>query len=430
MGLGACVYEPTDSVAPNLAKTTPEQSTSVPSPTATIINTLTEIVEPTEIPTQQIFEPKSTPTPRSSPIPHTTPTSVPIVLPTWVTDPSVNILRLDDIEKQAIFLFNVDTREKHEIPMDIDDLSSHWLWMEDGYFLGTVNPSVNQKIVDIETGQIVRLSNISRDILSPNGRYAARINAQERAEVVFIVDLENETEIELRNPFVQPTRDEEFWDYATVSWSPDGVFLAVLYDKHYYSDNSDYNLAIYTVSGEIFRQYKNMYIPFDNAWGYGSPYRILHTEGTRYVPPCILEVTVDKRTCLDVIDEWADRQNVALFNYTWSPDGTKISYVYYSETFDTGLCYLELATENIVCPITADDLQTEEPLLARLHFWSPDGKYLVLFSDRFGPTDVVGSQKVTVFDIDNQTLWHLEQGYSLPFGNNPWRPFMNPSTNP
>jgi hypothetical protein len=198
----------------------------------------------------------------------------------------------------------------------------------------------------------------------------------------------------------------------------------VLYDKHYYSDNYDRNLAIYTPTGEIVRQYVDMNTSWGNPWSPVVPYRILYTDGWT---PCILEVTEDRRECLEIIDEWLISQDVSPFHYIWSPDGHKISFVYNNEDTavipKTGMCYIELATENIVCPISADGLWLDEQLFARIQFWSPEGRYLVLFFDNLGFMDVVGATRVAVVDIYEQSFWLLEGEYSWPFSN-PWRPHI------
>jgi hypothetical protein len=145
----------------------------------------------------------------------------------------------------------------------------------------------------------------------------------------------------------------------------------------------------------------------------------LYTERNR---ACILEIVENKRICLELIDEWLASQNVIPLNFDWSPDGTRVSYIYHnSETSNTGLCYFELATENIVCPITPSDLQLNEQMFARRKFWSPDGKYLVLFFDSIGYSDVIGSVGVIVIDIENQNSWFIEGEYPWPFSD-PWRP--------
>jgi hypothetical protein len=66
-------------------------------------------------------------------------------------------------------------------------------------------------------------------------------------------------------------------------------------------------------------------------------------------------------------------------------------------------------------------------MFARMQYWSPDGKYLVLFFDRIGIIDVVGYIRVVVIDIANQNLQFLEGEFSWPY-TNPWRPLLPSQT--
>lgn len=423
ISLGACKQEmavppttlPTRTlIATEMAPSIPPQPT-MPSSTSTPVTTPTQPNVPTETPTE-IAVLQFTPTPY--------PTATPLFfdLPEWVTEPSANILLLDRKGSRTIIIYNVETKEQYNINIRVNNFDPRWLWQESRYFLSPQFPNLRQEVIDVMSGEFVKLSNLNPEIISPDGRYAARIITQEdRLEIIAIIDFETGAETELFNPFLNlQSLDEDFTESATAYWSPDGAFLSVRYSKRYYSGNSDQNLVIYTPSGEIFRQYTNIDTSQKNPWASVLPYRILYTE--RYVPPCILEVIENNRTCLEVIDEWSDSQSVTLFNYIWSPDGNKISYVYGdSDLPNTGLCYFELATQDMVCPVTTNDLQLDEQLFARIQFWSPDGKYLVLFFDEFGFIDVVGNQGVAVVDIDSQTFMFLEGEFSFPFSN-PWRP--------
>ena len=207
------------------------------------------------------------------------------------------------------------------------------------------------------------------------------------------------------------------------------MFLAVRYEKHYYSDNSDQNSAIYTPDGEIFRQYAYMNPVWRDPWSPVGPNKILFTEGHSYAPsPCILEVIANKKACLEIVDDWATGQNVSLFGYTWSPSGNQISFIYENDLPNSGLCYFDLATENITCPVTSTDLLFDKQMFARSYFWSPDGKYLVLFFDEVGIGDVIGPQRVVVVNVANQNLQFLEGEFSWPYGD-PWRPLLPSQTN-
>lgn len=370
------------------------------------------------------FAPPATPTETHTPaiIPSVTPTDIPISSPTstpsatatswlssvpeWITDPAAKVLLLGNNENSTITVFNVDTGEQRTVR--------------------------TREVIDILAERGVTLPDTNQDTFSPNGRYEVQITRQENGtDLVAIIDHETQTENKLFNPFQHlQSLDEPFSEHAIAYWSPDGMFLAVRYEKHYYSGNSDHNSVIYTPSGEIFRQYAYMNPVWGNPWSPVGPNKIMFTEGHSYAPlPCILEINENKKSCPELINEWATSQNVSLFGYTWSPDGNYISYVYEnSGESKTGLCYYELATENIVCPILSEDLLFEKQMFARKQYWSPDGKYLVLFFDDIGIRDVIGYIRVVVIDIANQNLQFLEGEFSWQY-DDPWRPLIPSQTN-
>ncbi len=425
---------PTEAAAPAVTTIATREPSVTPTPlptnTATATNTAphtspsstaTPPVVPTVTPKQtSVIEPTSVPAPSA--------TSVALNLPGWITESSANILLLSNQKTKSLSILNVNTGERHAIDVNLDDLEPAWFWQDGHYFLSFGFPTDGETAVNLVTGEVVKLSDINRDELSPDGRYAVHtVSWGENAGLATIKDYKMGTETELINPFLHYQRgNEDFTEWAYASyWSPDGAFLSVLYDKHYYSDNYDRNLVIYTPSGEIFRQYANVDTSWTNPWSPLLPYKILYT-GNSSVPPCILDVIENKSTCLEVIDEWADSQKVSPFHYIWSPDGNRISFVYGNSEL-TGLCYYELATNNLVCPVSNEDLWLNKQLFARIQFWSPDGKYLVLFFDEFGIIDVVGAQKVAVFNVDNQSFQILEGEYLWPSGD-PWRPPISSDT--
>ncbi|MCB9418901.1 MAG: hypothetical protein H6667_03810 [Ardenticatenaceae bacterium] len=366
------------------------------------------------------FVPPATPTETHTPaiIPSITPTDIPISTPTsmpsatvtpwlssvpeWITDPAVNVLLLGNIEYSPVTIFNVDTGEQLNVRA--------------------------REVIDILAEIGIKLPTVNQDTFSPNGRYEVQITRQENGtDSVTIVDHETQTENKLFNPFQHlQSLDEPFFEYALAYWSPDGMFLSVTYEKNYYSDNSDYNLAIYTPMGEIFRQYAGMSLMWKNSWSPVETNRILFIEGRS---PCILEVISNKKTCPEIVNKWATNQNVSPFGYAWSPDGKQISFVYEnSDSRNSGLCYFDLAKENITCPVTSTDLLFEKQMFAGFHFWSPDGKYLVLFFDEVGIRDVMAPQRVVVVNVANQNLQFLEGEFSWPY-TNPWRPLIPSQTN-
>lgn len=445
--LGACTPEAVmpATLPPTRTVVATETGTAVaiPSPTATPTTSSltipdTATPDPSQTTDLQLIErAPSTPVPTNTPRPSFTPSPTPTPeffdLPEWVADPTVSVLLLGNYDdNETITLFNADTGEQFEVHVEVNEneLSPRWLWQEGHYFISLTFPEDGQDVIDIETGELVKLSDVNDDVrmvVSPDGRYITHLTRQDdRFDVVTLVDQETGLETELKNPFQDAPRDD-YNVYARSHWSPDGTLLAVLYEKHYYDDNSDHDLVVYTASGEIFRQYQNIYISRPNPWSPVPPYRILYPEDGAFFSDglCILYVVENRQSCLETITEWAENQNVWPYNFIWSLDGSKISFIYFAReerVNNSGACYIELMTEEIVCPLTLDNLQLGEQIVSRAHFWSPDGRHLALFSDRFGPiSDVLGDFAVTIVSGDGQSLHILGLEFSGLYGN-PWRP--------
>ncbi|MCL4262123.1 MAG: hypothetical protein KJ069_02865 [Anaerolineae bacterium] len=416
-GMGTAVAQP-PSTATTISPTIPDTATPDPSQTTDL-----QIIERTP------STPVSTNTPRPTFTPSPTPTPAVFDLPEWVADPAVNVLLLGSYhDNETITLFNADTGEQFEIHVETSDLSPQWLWQEGNYFLSPTSPRIGQDVIDIETGEVVKLADVNEDVwsaLSPDGRYIAHIiEKDERTDVITIKDQETGVEKELYNPFQDSSGD--YWQSGQPHWSPDGALLAVVYDKRDYYDNSDYDLAIYMPSGELFRQFGNMRTFWYAPWSPVLPYRMLVTDGQSYISrqPCILDVIENKQNCIETIAERVDNQNVWPTNYIWSPDGSKISFIHFAREERVninGVCYIELATEEIFCPITPDDLQLEEQINPRLHFWSPNGRHLILFLDRHGMVDVSSPLAGALVNSDGQNFQIIGRDFSLPY-TNPWRP--------
>lgn len=401
---------------------TPIATNTVTQPTQTLTptNTTTPIPHPTKNPTST---PETITSIDLSPTPTATPT---FILPNWITEPSANILLLGNQQTNNLEIYNIDTGEIHEINVEIDTLEPFWFWQDDHFLLGIKYLGSSDRALDPKTGQIVQLPRKSQKIVSPNNRHEAQISKQEnRSELVSIVDYETNVEVELANPFEHSqSRDETFIESAIPSWSPDGSFLSVLYTKHYYSDNMDYNLVIYTPSGEIYRQYANRRpISWFNPWTPVEPHRIFYIERSR---ACVIDIIENNDSCLEAIDEWLANRDVVLLNHDWSPDGTHISFIYNNlEIPDTGLCYLELATDKIECPIKTDVLQLDKQMFARRTFWSPDSKYIVLFFDSIGYSEhIIGSVGAVVVNTESHDFEFIEGKFSWPYAY-PWRPSVS-----
>lgn len=363
------------------------------------------------------------------------PTATPIATPTldfpdWLSVADANILMLYSDISNTISLIDVESGKQHDINVEVNNFGPSWLSQEGRYFLipVTVGNNVvgnNLRVLDIETGEFSWVERVSQKGLSASGRYLAQI-VEGSTELVSIIDYETGTETQLVNPFSNlRSRDEDFNEYAeNLTWAPDDKFLSVIYNKHYYSDNFDLNLVIYTPTGEIYRQYANINVAWPSYWAPVLPYRVLYTERSR---ACLLQVIENERACIEAIDAWLADQDVILLNHTWSPDGNRIGYTYLNSdslTPDSGVCYYELVTEKIVCPITRTDLQFDEQRFARRLFWSPNGKYLAVFFDDIGYSeDLFGSVGIIMVNIENQETRLIEGEYSWPFYN-PWRPLL------
>lgn len=382
------------------------------------------VTSPTKTPSQLNVPPQIVTDTLTSTIATNTPfplaaTSTP-ALPQWVSTSEVNVLMLHNTD-DIISIFNVESGARYDLYMEVGDGGPEWLWQETSYFLSPESPLSSALVFNIVTGEFVKLENVSKDNISPNGRYETQINSQEDgAKLVTVIDYETDKEIELVNPFhYLQSRNESFNEYATVAWSPNATFLSVMYEKHYYSDNTDLNLVVYMPSGEIYRQYAGINVSQANYWAPTLPYRILYREGRRI---CILKIIENEINCSEIVEEWLDSQNIVPFSYSWSPDGDKISYIYADpDITKTGFCYVELTVENVVCPISSDDLWLDRQLFVHAQFWSPDAQYVVLFLSNTGMIDVIGPMTVVIVAINDQKLSVLEGEYLWPF-NNPWRP--------
>lgn len=347
------------------------------------------------------------------------------VLPKWITAPSANILLLNFYNERAALVFNASTGDQQLVALSTDKSYVGWLWQGNDLFMQIKTPNTESTVIDLRTNEYMKQAAANIDVLSSNGRFSIRINKVNGSDVVMIIDNNMDTETTLRNPFL-PTLDEPFVESATTYWSPDGRFLSVLYTKRYFSDRLNYNLAIYTPTGDIFRQYGNVNTSWNNPWSSSLPYTILYTNGSRTTPPCVLDVIHNERTCLSTINNWAVERDVILFNSIWSPSDNQISFLYgQSEKFESGLCIFDLDFESISCPITTVDLQANEPLFARMQFWSPDGRHLILFADELGWMDVIGPQQVAIVDIEEGSFQFFDGDYTWPTGN-PWRPLLSP----
>lgn len=427
IGLGACQPKSTIpvQVAPTHVSVSLEMAATALPPTPMPIATVTALV-PTR---QSTPDPTVTPTPiPASPVALIPTATVTPTFPEWIAEADANILLLyknNSDGTDTISILDVESDKRHEIHVAATDFGPQWLWQDDLLLLSPNMPQPNADVLDIVTGEFRKLERVDPQALSPNGRYLAH-SKKDSLGSVSIIDYETTIETELVNPFrnVQ-SRDEDFNEYAFSTWSPDGTFLSVVYEKHYYSDNYDLNLVVYMPSGEIYRQYSNLNIPMMGYWAPALPHRILYRQRNQL---CLLEIVENERICVKAIEDFVDNRDAVITSHGWSPDGTQIIFVYNSDnfdTFDSGACYYEIVAEKITCLMSIADLYPDERKYIRHQIWSPSGKYAAVLVDGFGFSEhVFGSVTVIVADIENQTFRFIEGEYSWPF-NNPWRPSLS-----
>jgi hypothetical protein len=137
MSLVGCVQEipvsdnkSTAHPSPTLTITsiTISQPAITPSLTSTPAALSPQVITLTEIPPQpRIILPTSTPKPLATPIS--------LSLPEWITEVSANILLLGSTITRTISIFNIDSQQRYDIPVQVSELSPRWQWREDGHWL-------------------------------------------------------------------------------------------------------------------------------------------------------------------------------------------------------------------------------------------------------------------------------------------------------
>lgn len=343
----------------------------------------------------------STPVPTNTPRPTFTPPPTPTLaffdLPEWVTDPMVNVLLagIDERSHLRLSLYNAETGERFDLPINLSsyDIPSRWTITEEGFFIelhhyipaGSQNRLVEE--INLQTGEVRQLEiphafipGVQR-IISPGGRYTLHIVRNENLPPqVTIIDGTNDTRIDLSGPF-----SNYYKDSITARWSPDSKMVAIISDHRYedLAQPSEHALSVYSASGEPLQEYENYFSHLN--WSPTSPHQLLvsRLDGDLQTP-CILNFSEDAPICLERIINWRDQHEVKIHQFRWSPDGNRVSFIYWNnETMNNGLCYLDLGNDEIVCPITSEHLQNEQFVI--LHTWSPDGRYLVVDVNPWGP---------------------------------------------
>lgn len=390
-----------DNVAPPLSAS---GSLPVPTPLPTI--TLSgALLTPAALPTSSATltaTPTRTLIPTRTPRPIVTQSAAPFSgydMPPWLVNPTTNLLMVETVDDRdgnyAVTIFNIAAGERFDIYLDGCCIEHSWLEQEGKLYIELDHPRIEtintvlqepyQELINITTGEVSQNAPLfpeQRAVPSPDGRYVALIS---RAPLrISVLDREQNRESELVDLF-----GGRYGSHFSAAWTSDNALLAVsqVAFPDILDDPAQFGLAIYTSGGEAFRMYDRVN---SNDWAPTHPYRILYT--TSDWPneiPCVLYVLENRHVCLEAIDTWREEQDVRLGQYAWSSDGNKVSFTHWNyETGKNGLCYLDLITEEIACPITAGALQSlgeNHPLFVVGHHWSPDDRYIAVFVNPNGP---------------------------------------------
>lgn len=380
--------------------------TSTPSPPSpTITPTLESTLTPTPNPSPSFTpeppattKPSSTPRPTRTPTPSPTPTPDHFDLPTWLADPNITVLATIigyGYEERTISFLNLDTSERFDLPLPpwVRDLT----WGQDNqgtYFEYEIKESIRNTITTIAiarvyltTGEIAYLepppAGSGRIDPSPNGRHQTRIMSD---ETITLENIQTGETINLEDPF-----HGRYPDSVNARWSSGGDLLAVVrYDFNIPFETTG-GLTIYTVEGTIYRQYEGI---LSLNWAPDTTNRILYGENDsdEHYIPCILTTSDNTSVCFSAVADWAELRGVATGGYTWSPDASEVSFIYWSYYPDLGgLCVLDLSSTEITCPITEQTMgggaesEVYDPTYVVRYQWSPDGRYFWLLIDPFGP---------------------------------------------
>jgi hypothetical protein len=306
----------------------------------------------------------------------------------------------EDRDKRVVSMLNAATGENFEILVSEDSWSMSWEQTESGLDLRLYNPLGSGKNpdhyylhqVNVTTGEErqLPLSTIyGRGFLSPDGRFAAQTIGEPGAESVVIIDQESGQEITLDDPF-----DGRYPDDIDISWSVDSTLLALRFldkDEINYGPPS-IGLAIYTPDGRIYRTYFDVW---NWDWAADGSYQILTVEGDNFGNdmPCVLDLQTNTTDCLVEVSVWRENGIENTGYYEWLPDGSGISFLYWDRSNrQAGLCIFELTSRIITCPINETHIFSAAigpevggfPYLIE-HKWSPDGRYIALAIDPFGP---------------------------------------------
>ena len=410
---------PTETATPSPKPT----DTATPAPTAPQARQAT----PTKVATY-------TPRPTSTSNPTATTAPDHYMFPAWVTDPSINVLLLGILErsnKYVVTLLNAQTAEYFEFTVN-QFVTPAWIKQDNELYLqiyhprstGLVNRDAYQELINLTTGEVSTppLSSLPGTLVkSPDGRYFAQIISEIKPPTAAIVTTETQDSVELQDPF-----NGRYSSYARAIWSQNSAYLALQRVQFYEDLPYNYGLTIYASNGEIFRQYDDLYFL---QWSPVSSSQFLYWDSKNDTfLPCVLDIFDNSSICYETIATWASTQNVNVAGYVWSPDGTKISFVHWNnQSQNNGLCFIELASEQIRCLVQPSDLTLDYQAFPINHFWSPDGEQIALFINPQGLSSDDGSfTSVVVIDKDGGDFSVFDEVSIPSLTTEIWRPLINP----
>jgi hypothetical protein len=396
-------------------------------------------IEP-EDPLQDIPKPSFQSTPVKTNASQSTQMGEIINLPTWVSDPNINILlygtgaHRDNIDN--LFLVNASTFEIFTFPT-INEIFAYF-WTPEGEEIGIVTKDWQLILVNIVSGKVSRIpeeekliwhefgfegsqitlnapGNPDKLILFPgwisdpgalsyDGQFTAERNLDHT--LTSIVNLETNNEILLNFSQEQPYFLSDF------AWSPANAYLAeITVDQDgccgSYFDTPDYTLRIFDINGQVVSKIKNVTSTNWSPDGTKFLYSPLNhkSQSLWRSPPCIYDLMSDQTKCFnDLANKSRTSDDFPQFaKLNWLPGQTEFAYIYFSydhdiELWERGICFVNISSSQERCILT--DL--DEPGLGIVNFkLSPDASSLYFFTNDTGPiSDDMGLLRMGIANIE------------------------------
>ncbi|MCH7662466.1 MAG: hypothetical protein IH859_01180 [Chloroflexi bacterium] len=267
-------------------------------------------------------------------------------------------------------------------------------------------------------------------VLSSDGRFYASIDIPNNSHT---------TVEEVFNGIVYPITDPNDSIYDLFfSWNPAGTLLAILQNSkppEPGATRGDYWVKIYDPESKRFiASYKN--VKWVNWSGDGTqilyntlgPFGFLSHEDDSAVP-CIFTLLTQETNCLNFIRNFHGL--IYLSDYTFSPNGSKISYAYSLINYDLnqsmgGLCIADIELKTVICPSENIPEMLGDGtfgLHVLSHSWSAEGRYISFIIDRSCLGCDTGSYQpyIVIMDTDTYDYILLNETYENYFPGL-WRP--------